>query len=119
MRELTDNEFHQEVDNSKLPYLVDFWAIWCAPCATLSQTLEEIAIEFEGKLNIGKVNVDNEIKTANEFEIQNIPTIILFKHGKELERIVGAIPKEHLIKKIKKTMQKGEGTTKRRRSMND
>lgn len=101
-RELTDNDFHQEVEKSEVPYLVDFWAIWCPPCTIIVPILEEIAKKFEGKIKIGKVNVDNEIKTANEFVIQNIPTLILFKDAREVERIIGAVPKEHIIKKIEK-----------------
>ena len=102
IKELTDNDFHQEVEKSDLPYIVDFWAIWCAPCAMVGPVMEEIAKEYEGQVNIGKVNVDNELKTANEFVIQNIPTIIIFKDGKEVERIIGAVPKEHIVKKLDK-----------------
>jgi thioredoxin 1 len=100
-RELTDNNFHQEVEKSEIPYLVDFWAIWCPPCAMLAPVLEELSEKFEGKIRVGKVNVDNEIKTANEFVIQNIPTLIIFKNAKEVERIIGAVPREHIEKKIK------------------
>ncbi len=102
VKELTDNDFHQEVEKSKLPYIVDFWAIWCAPCSLVGPIMEELASEYEGKIKVGKVNVDNEIKTANEFGIQNIPTIIIFENGKEVERIIGAVPKQHIIKKLKK-----------------
>jgi thioredoxin 1 len=101
-KELTDSNFHQEVEKSEIPYIVDFWAIWCTPCTIIAPALEEIAKEFDGKVTVGKVNVDNEIKTANEFSIQNIPTIVIFKGGKEVERIIGAVPKEHIIKKLKK-----------------
>lgn len=102
IKELTDTDFHQEVEKSNLPYIVDFWAIWCAPCTMVAPVMEEIAKEYDGQVNIGKVNVDNELKTANEFVIQNIPTIIIFKQGEEVERIVGAVPKEHIVNKLKK-----------------
>jgi thioredoxin 1 len=102
VKELTDGDFHQEVDKAEILYLVDFWAIWCPPCAMVAPVLEEIAKEYDGKVNIGKVNVDNEIKTANEYGIQNIPTMIVFKQGKEVERIIGALPKEQIIKKLEK-----------------
>ena len=102
VKELTDNDFHQEVEKSEIPYIVDFWAIWCAPCSLVSPALEEISREYEDKVMVGKVNVDNEIKTANEFAIQNIPTIIIFKQGKEAERIIGAVPKTHIVKKLQK-----------------
>jgi thioredoxin 1 len=100
VKELTDTNFHQEVEKSDVPYIVDFWAIWCAPCSMLAPIMDEIATEYAGKATVGKVNVDNEIKTANEFGIQNIPTILIFKQGKEVERIIGAVPKEHIAEKI-------------------
>lgn len=102
VKELTDTDFHQEVDKSDIPYLVDFWAIWCAPCSMVAPVIEEIAKDYDSKIKVGKVNVDNEIKTANEYGIQNIPTIIIFKQGQEAERIIGAVPKNHLIKKLEK-----------------
>jgi thioredoxin 1 len=108
IHELTYTNFHQEVEKSDLPYLVDFWAIWCSPCLVVSPILEEIANEFEDMLKIGKVNVDNEIKTADELGIQNIPTLIIFKDGEEVDRIIGAVPKAHLLKKIKKYISKGK-----------
>jgi thioredoxin 1 len=106
IKELTDNDFHQEVEKSEIPYIVDFWAIWCAPCSLISPVLEEIGNEYAGKVKVGKVNVDNEIKTANEFGIQNIPTMIIFKQGKEIERIIGAVPKDHIVKRIEKHIEK-------------
>lgn len=105
VKELTDTDFHQEVDKSDVPYLVDFWAIWCGPCSVVSPIMEEIAQEYDGKVKVGKVNVDNEIKTANEHGIQNIPTIMIFKQGKEVERIIGAVPKDHIVKKLKKYLE--------------
>lgn len=100
IKELTDNDFHQEVEKSDLPYIVDFWAIWCAPCSMVTPVMEELSRDFDGKVKVGKVNVDNEIKTANEFGIQNIPTILIFENGKEVERIIGAVPKDHLVEKL-------------------
>src|SRR4030042_182322 len=102
IKELTDTNFYQEVEKSELPYLVDFWAIWCPPCSIIAPILEEIARDFDGKVHIGKVNVDNEIKTANEFSIQNIPSLLIFNKGKEVDRIIGAVPKSQLVKKLEK-----------------
>lgn len=98
--ELTDGNFHQEVAGSKMPYLVDFWAVWCGPCRMMAPVVEEIARRYDGKLKVGKVNVDHEIKTASEFGISSIPTLIVFVDGKESERIVGAVPKDFLVDKL-------------------
>lgn len=100
--ELTDTNFHQEVLKSPVPYLVDFWAVWCGPCRMMAPVLDEIASSYDDRLRVGKLNVDNEIKAANELNIQSIPTLILFVNGKEAERIIGAVPKDFLIEKIKK-----------------
>ncbi len=112
IKELTDTNFHQEVEKSELPYLVDFWAIWCPPCSAMVPVLDDIAQNLSGKICVGKVNVDNEIKTANEFGIQNIPSLLIFDKGKEVERIVGAVPKSHLIKKLEKYLNQSKWRSK-------
>ncbi len=99
--ELTDDNFHQEIFKSRIPYLVDFWAVWCGPCRMMAPVVEEIALQYDGKLKVGKLNVDNEIKTANEFNINSIPTLIIFANGRETDRIIGAVPKDYLIERIK------------------
>ena len=111
-KELTDTDFWQEVEKTSVLYLVEFWAIWSASCVAISQLLEDIAGQFEGKLIVGKVNVDNEIKTSNDCNIQNIPTIVIYDHGKEIERIMGSISKEILINKIMKHIPKKGKKTK-------
>lgn len=110
--ELTDIDFFQEVEKSNQPYLVYFWAIWSPSCIVFTKYLEEIDQKYGGRLKIGKVNVDNEIKTTNELDIQNIPTILIFEHGEIKEKIVGNISKEILMKKLNKYLVKKTQKTK-------
>jgi len=106
INELTDIDFFQEVEKSDLPYLVYFWAIWSPTCIVITKYLEEIDKRYSEQLKIGKVNVDNEIKTANELDIQNIPTILVFECGELKERIIGSVSKEILMKKLNKYLGK-------------
>ena len=99
---LSDDNFETEVIKSKLPVLIDFWAPWCGPCLRVGPIIEELANEYQGKLKVGKLNVDENQKTAIHFNIQSIPTVILVKGGETKERIVGAVPKEMLKKAIDK-----------------
>ena len=91
---ITSENFEQEVINSELPVLVDFWAVWCGPCQALAPTLKEIAEEYDGKVKVGKVNVDEQQELARQFGIMSIPTMIYFKDGKAEEQIVGLQTKE-------------------------
>lgn len=86
--ELTHDNFNEIVKSDK-PVLVDFWASWCGPCRMVSPIIDRIAEEYAGKINVGKVNVDNEGALAAEFAIVSIPTVILFKNGKEVQKLVG------------------------------
>ena len=90
---VTDTSFDEEVLKSDIPVLVDFWAPWCAPCRMVAPVLEDIAKSYSGKIKIAKVNTDENPNRANELGIRGIPTLIVFKDGAEIDRIVGAAPK--------------------------
>ena len=100
--ELTEKTFEQEVLKATMPVLVDFWAAWCGPCKMIAPIVEELGTEFEGKLKIGKVDVDNNQKIAMQYGIRSIPTLLIFKSGKVVEQIVGATPKKTLVEKFSK-----------------
>ncbi|MBN1764171.1 MAG: thioredoxin [Sedimentisphaerales bacterium] len=87
--EITDANFEEEVINSDLPVLVDFWAEWCGPCRLISPIVEELATEYQGKVKVGKVNVDEDKNTAVKYQIMNIPTIIIFNKGEIVEKKIG------------------------------
>ena len=93
---ITEKNFEQEVLNSSLPVLVDFWATWCGPCRMLAPVIEEIAEEYENEIKVGKINVDEERNLAIQFGIESIPTVLLFKAGKIVAKSVGFRTKEQL-----------------------
>jgi thioredoxin 1 len=97
---ITNANFEEEVIKSELPVLVDFWATWCGPCRMVGPVVAEIAEEYEGKVKVGKVNVDEEDELAERFGVQSIPTIILFKNGEEAARNVGFAPKAKLVQML-------------------
>jgi thioredoxin 1 len=93
---LTDANFDTEVLQSQQPVLVDFWAVWCAPCRMIAPLIDALADEYQGRVKIGKVDTDSNRATAMRFQIQSIPTIMLFKNGQLLQRYVGGRPKKEL-----------------------
>ncbi|MCS6848786.1 MAG: thioredoxin [Anaerolineae bacterium] len=98
---LTDATFEELVEKSKGVTLVDFWAEWCGPCKMIAPIVEQIAEENDGKLTVGKLDVDANSETAMKFGVMSIPTLILFKDGEPVERLVGYRPKEQLMAKIR------------------
>ncbi len=94
---ITKDNFQKEVIESEIPVLVDFWATWCGPCLMLAPTLEEIANENEGKLKVGKVNVDEQPELSREYGIMSIPTLIVFKNGKKVNQTMGVQPKKNIM----------------------
>ncbi len=104
---ITDDNFENEVTSSKVPVLVDFWAEWCGPCRTLGPIVEEISEEYRDRLKVGKLNVDENQKSTYRFGIRSIPTLIIFKDGEPVDKIIGALPKSHIIKVIEGALRNG------------
>lgn len=100
MQEVTDQNFDQDVLKSDQPVLVDFWAEWCTPCKVLTPTVESVAQQYEGRAKVVKMNVDDNPHTPPQYGIKGIPTLILFKGGKEADRVVGATSKENISRMI-------------------
>ena len=98
--DVTDSTFADEVINADTPVLVDFWAAWCGPCRVVGPILEEIASEKDGKLKVAKVNIDENNQMAAQLGISSIPTMILYKNGQPVEKIVGAYPKPRILEKV-------------------
>src|ERR671926_713562 len=107
VKEVNDSDFESQVLNSDRPVLVDFWAQWCAPCRMLAPTVEAVAQSYEGKATVVKLNVDDNPAVSQRYGIKGIPTLILFKNGKEEERVVGATSKEAISRMIDKHIQSG------------
>lgn len=102
---VSDANFKNEVVNSSMPVLVDFWAPWCAPCRIIAPVVEEIASEYNGVLKVAKLNTDENPQTAMEYRIMGIPTLGIFVNGKMVDQIVGALPKAQIVEKLKYYMQ--------------
>jgi len=98
--EVTDATFEETVLKADLPTCVDFWAVWCMPCKKIAPLVDEIAAEFQGSLQVAKLDVDNNTQTALQYNVMSIPTLLIFKNGEAVERIVGLKSKAELLSKI-------------------
>jgi len=109
--ELTDANFDQEVLKSELPVLIDFWAVWCGPCKMIAPIVEELAGEYEGRVKVGKLDIDNNQQVSVKYGIRSIPTLLIFKDGKIADQIVGAVPKAAIVQKLNEHVS-GDGQAK-------
>ena len=100
--ELSDDNFENEIIKAETVALVDFWAEWCGPCKQIAPTVETLAGEYEGKLKVGKLNIDNHQLVPQQYNIRSIPTLLFFKGGQVVGQIVGAVPRSKLEEEIKK-----------------
>ena len=96
VKEITSLNFNDEVLNSDTPVLVDFWAEWCGPCRAIGPVVDEIANDYDGKVSVGKLNVDNENQLAMEYGVRSIPALLIFNNGTVVNQIVGAVPKNRI-----------------------
>lgn len=97
---VTDESFEQEVLKSEVPVLVDFWAAWCGPCRMIAPTVDQLAVEYAGKLKVVKMDVDQNPDVSGRLGVLSIPTLMVFKKGEMVERILGAVPKQALLSKV-------------------
>jgi len=104
MVEITDANFQSEVLNSSVPTLVDFWAVWCAPCRAIAPHVEALAKEYDGKVRVGKCDIDANPNVPSQYDVRSIPTLMVFKDGKVVGQIVGSAPRAKIEELIKKAL---------------
>ena len=104
---VTDADFEQEIEKHDGLAVVDFWATWCGPCRIISPILDQLSVEYEGKVKISKMDVDANIKTASRFNVRSIPMLLFFKNGKVVDQIIGAVPKKMIQSKFEQHVDGG------------
>jgi thioredoxin 2 len=101
---VTDANFAQEVERSPLPVLLDMWAPWCGPCRMIAPTIEQLAGDLAGRVKVAKLNTDENPMTASRFNVRSIPTLLVLKDGEEIDRLVGAIPKQEILRRLESVL---------------
>ena len=99
-----DGNFNQEVLQSEIPVLVDFYADWCGPCKMMSPVIDQISNEYAGRIKVGKINVDESPNTASQYRVMSIPTMLFIKNGEVVDQVIGAVPKKQLVDKVEKML---------------
>jgi thioredoxin 1 len=102
VQDINDGNFENEVINSEIPVLIDFWAPWCGPCRAIAPVVGELATEYAGKLKVVKMNVDDNPLTPSRYGVRSIPNLLIFKNGQVKDQIIGAVPKGHFVQAIDK-----------------
>jgi thioredoxin 1 len=102
--EFNETNFESEVKNSDIPVMIDFWAAWCGPCRMIAPFVKEAATTYNGKLKVGKIDVDKNQKIATEYAIMSIPAVLFFKGGQVVDQVIGAVPKKAIFDKIDKVL---------------
>lgn len=101
---VTDNTFASEVEKSSMPVLLDLWADWCGPCHMLAPTIDQLSSEMAGRVKVAKLNIDENPAVANRFGVQSIPTLLVLKNGREVDRLIGVQPKQEIVRRLEKVL---------------